>query len=145
MPSRELAVLDPETREEKNVSRMGLYEEYRQGQIDRTVGADHYIAMYGTARDDAGAGYADGAFPFIIRNAGGNGKNLLIVGDSYNRALREALSAHFDTTVYMDYRTLSKLPVDYVIDRYGVDALLISSHISMWNEEAYFFTFEGDG
>lgn len=144
LPQREAAVIDPDTLEELAVSKIGLYDEYRHGEINKSIGTDHFIAMYGTAKDSAGKSYSDGVYPFVIRSSEGNGLNLLITGDSYDRAIRDALASHFDTTVYLDYRTLSKVPIDDIIERYHIDVMLISSHTSMWDSEEYFFTFKGN-
>lgn len=144
LPQREAAIINPDTLVEIKVTKIGLYDEYQRGEINKELGTDHYITMYGTARDMDGNEYGDGSYPFVIRNMDGNGKNLIITGDSYGRAVRDALASHFDTTIYLDYRTLSKVPIDYIIEKYDIDALLISSHTSMWEEEEYLFTFRGD-
>lgn len=144
LPQRELAVINPETLEEIEMSEIGLYDEYKKGEINKDIGTDHYIVMYGTAEDKNGKKYEDGTYPFIIRNSKGNGKNLLIAGDSYNRAMRDLLASHFDTTVYLDRRINSKVPIDYVIEKYDIDILLISSSSGMWGAEEYLFTFRGE-
>ena len=144
LPQRETSIINPETLEEIPATKIGLYDEYQRGEINKDIGTDHFIIMYGTARDAEGHGYSDGSYPVIIRNSEGNGKNLIITGDSYNRAMRDALASHFDTTVYLDYRTLSTVPIDYIIEKYNIDVLLISSHTSMWGSEEYLFTFKGD-
>ena len=144
LPQRDLTILNPDTLEEIEVVEIGLYDEYQRGDINKNVGTDHYIIMYGTAKDLLGNEYSDGAYPFIIRNSEGNGLNLIITGDSYDRAIRDVLASHFDTTVYMDYRILSKVPIDYVIEKYNIDVLLVSSHTSMWDSEDYLFSFRGN-
>ena len=143
LPKRTLAILNIDSLEETEAVKIGLYDEYRVGKINKNVNEDHYVTMYGTARDIKGNSMIEQGL-YIIRNSKGNGRNLLICGDSYNRALRDVLASHFNTTVYFDYRLLSKVPMDYVIERYGIDVLLISSHESMWNSEQYFFTFRGN-
>ena len=145
LPKRETAVIDPDTLKEIKTAEVGLYDEYQRGEINKAVGADHYITMYGYAADAKGNRYSDDQYPFVIRNSEGNGLNLVITGDSYGRALRDVLASHFDTTVYLDYRTLSKVPIDYIIEKYDIDVLLICSHTSMWNDEEYLFTFRGNG
>ncbi len=145
LPQRKTAVIDPDTLEEIETVELGLYDEYRKGKINKDIETDHYITMYGTARDAEDNRYSDGQYPFIIRNSEGNGLNLVITGDSYGRALRDTLASHFDTTVYLDYRTLSKVPIDFIIEKYDIDVLLICSHTSMWNDEEYLFTFRGNG
>ncbi len=144
LPQRRMAVINPDTLEEIEATKIGVYDEYQRGEINKDIGTDHYITMYGTARDKEGNRYDDGSYPFIIRNSEGNGMNLIISGDSYTRAMRDVLASHFDTTVYLDYRTLSKISIDYIIKKYNVDVLLISSHTSMWESEEYLFTFRED-
>lgn len=143
-PQRQLAILNPHTMEEIEASKIGLYDEYRSGEIDKDIGRDHYIALYGIARDQEGKEYIDSTSAYIIRNQEGNGKNLMICGDSYSRALRDPLASHFDTTVYLDYRILSSVSIDDIIEKYHIDALLISSNANMWNSEEYLFKFKGD-
>ena len=142
LSNKDLYVLDPNTKKEIKVIRMGLYDEYIKGIIKKSIEIDHYVTMYGTAQD-INNNYSDGIYPFIIKN-NNNKKNLLIVGDSYNRAIRDVLASHFNTTVYLDYRILSKIPIDYLIEKYNIDALLISSNTSLWNNKDYFFTFKED-
>ena len=144
LPQRELSVIRPDTLEEFEAARIGLYDEYRRGEINKDIGTDHFITLYGTAKDSDGNSYSDGVYPFVIRNSEGNGMNLIITGDSYDRAIRDVLASHFDTTVYLDYRTLSKVPIDDIIEQYKIDVILISSHLSMWDSEEYMFTFKGD-
>ena len=143
LPERKLAILNVDSLEETEAVKIGLFDEYRVGKINKKANIDHYINMYGTARDVNGNSMVEKGL-YIIRNSKGNGKNLVICGDSNNRAMRDVLASHFDTTVYFDYRLLSKIPIDYIIERYAIDVLLISSHTSMWNSEEYFFTFRRD-
>lgn len=142
LPQREMAIIDPDTFEEIEADKMGLEDEYIRGEINTDISTDHYIMMYGTVKDKDGNVYSDGNYPLVIRNSEGNGKNLLITGDSYDRAMRDTLASHFDTTIYLDYRTLYKVPIDYLIGIYNIDVLLISSHMSMWGAEEYLFTFK---
>ena len=140
-PDREGAVIDPDTLDEIKVAKICLYDEYQTGGINTAKGINHYIILYGYAREPGGNGYCDEEYPFIIKNSGGNGMNLLITGDSHSRAIRDLLASHFDTTVYLDYRTLSKVPIDYIIEQYDIDVLLISSNSSMWASDEYAFVF----
>ena len=145
LPKREVFAIDPDTMEEIKLSKLGLYDEYKNGEMVTTEGTDHYVSMYGVARAEDGTVCPDSEYAYVIRNTeNSNGRNLLIVGDSYNRAMRDLLASHFDTTVSLDYRLLEKIPIDVLIEKYDIDALLISSHESMWNDEQYFFTFGGN-
>ena len=143
-PERETAVIDPETGEEIPVAKVGLYDEYKAGEIDKNVSADHYIKMYGTARDADGKAYTDGNYPFVIRSNTGSGKNLLLLSDSYGRAIRDQLASHFDTLIYYDYRVPSKIPIDRLIEKYDIDALVICSNTGPWGAGGYRFVFEED-
>ncbi len=139
--SRDVSVLDSNTLKEIKVEKIGLQDEYENGQINKDITTDHYVVMYGTAKDILGNEYLDGEFPFIIRNEQGNGCNLLITGDSYDRAMRDVLSTHFDTTVYFDYRLYQRIAIDYLVEKYDIDALLISANAFMWGSDKYLFTF----
>ena len=142
LPERKVSVIDPYTLQEIDVAEIGLYDEYQRGEIEEDE--DHYIRMYGTAKDSAGNEYEDSDYGFVIRNDEGNGLNLIMTGDSHARAVRDPLASHFDTVVYLDYRILSKVPIDYVIEKYDIDVLLICSNTWMWGYEEYLFTFSGD-
>ena len=143
-PEETYAVLNTDTLEETEVVMMGVYDEYREGKINRKIGSDHYINMYRTAVGADGTRYSE-QYPYIIRNSKGNGVNLLICGDSYNRGMRDLLASHFDTLVYFDYRILRNIPIDYLIRRYDINALLISSNTSMWRSDEYLLRFEEEG
>ena len=141
IPLRKVSVIDPESLEEIPVVKVGLYDEYKEGKVDKKIGSDHYVIMYGTAIDSEGKVYDDKSFPVIIRNSKGNGKNLIITGDSFARAVRDTLASHFDTTVYVDSRVLSVTPIDYIIEQYNIDALLICSRTQMWDQENKLYVF----
>ncbi len=140
-PEETYAIFNSETHEEIEAVCMGIYDRYRKGKINKDIDTDHYITMYHIAIGVDGVWYAE-QYPYIIRNTAGNGRNLLICGDSYNRAIRDLLASNFSTLVYVDYRVLKDNPIDDLIKRYNIDTLLISSHKSMWSTEEYMFTFE---
>ena len=100
--------------------------------------------MYGTAKDSEGKSYSDSEYAFIIKNSEGYGKNLLMVTESYGRVIRDVLASHFDTTVYLDYRLFSKIPIDYLIEKYHIDVLLMVSNSRLWNTEEFLFSFRRD-
>ena len=139
-PEETYAILKPKSMKESKAVTMGLYEQYRQGEIKKAVGTDHYVKLYKTAVTSKGKTYGE-EYPYIIRNSEGNGRNLLIVSDSYGRALRDPLAAHFDTTIYVDYRILKKVYLDTVIEKYQIDTLLICSNKNIWNSGGYNFRF----
>ena len=140
-PEETYAILNTDTLEETEAVSIGSYDDYRDGWFDTEIGTDHYIELYYAAIDTDGNRYTE-QYPYIIRNSSGNGRKLLICGDSYSRALRDPLAAHFDTLVYVDYRILKNIPVDYLIRRYDIDTLLINSNTSMWGNKNFFFRFE---
>jgi len=71
-PKWKTTVINPESREEIEVVKIGLYDEYRDGKINKKIGIDHY-AMFGKARDEAGKTYDDQQYPFVIKNSKGGG------------------------------------------------------------------------
>jgi len=54
------------------------------------------------------------------------------------------LACHFNTTAWLDCRTSPKIPIDYMINKYKIDVLLIIANHWVWNGKDYVFTFEGD-
>lgn len=144
IPQRKLYVIDKKTLDEIEVAKMGLYDEYKNGMIDKNIKVDHYVVLYGTAKDSNNKQYKDSEYPFVIKNDIKNGKNLLVTGDSYFRSIRDEISSHFNTTVFIDYRLLSKIPIDYIIEKYDIDILLICSHTNTWRSKEYLYTFMED-
>ena len=71
LPQRKMAIINPDTLEEIEAVKIGLYDEYQRGEINTDIGTDHYITMFGIARDRDGNGYGDDSYPFIIRNNAG--------------------------------------------------------------------------
>ena len=143
LPSRSTYIIDSNLKEIK-ATKIGLMDEYINGDIDKDIGKDHYINMYGTAKDESGNSYADTDYSFVIKNNNSNKENLLMISDSYGRAIRDVLASHFNTTVYIDYRVLNKVPIDYLIEKYNITTILMNSNKTMWGNNEYFFTFRGD-
>ena len=48
-----------------------------------------------------------------------------MVGDSTQRAYRDVIASHFGTAVYLDYRIMSQVPVDVLIETYDIDVLMV--------------------
>lgn len=144
LPEYECAVVNQDTLKEKKVVEIGIYDRYAEGNIRTTEGTNHYSKLYGTAVDKKDKTYADTKYVFVIRNSEGNGRNLLICGDSYCRAVRDTLASHFSTTVTMDYRLFDNVPIDTLIEQYGIDTLLLCSNRSLWASESYRFIFGED-
>ena len=143
LPSRSTYIIDSNLKEIK-ATKIGLMDEYINGDIDKDIGKDHYINMYGTAKDESGNSYADTDYSFVIKNNNSNKENLLMISDSYGRAIRDVLASQFNTTVYIDYRVLNKVPIDYLIEKYNITTILMNSNKTMWGNNEYFFTFRGD-
>ena len=127
-----------------------LMEHYKKGNINTSRTYDHYINFYGQSYDANGKYYADSSVLYKIVNPDSNtGHNLLIVGDSTQRAYRDTLASHFDTTIYFDYRVMqstyqgkSKAYIDYIIEEYDIDTILIGGLPgSYWYSSGYKFTF----
>ena len=144
IPNRETYILDNSTYKEIKASKLGLIDEYINGDINKDIGTDHYINMYGTAKDESGNTYNDNSYSYVIKNSKGNNENLLIISDSYGRAFRDVLASHFSTTVYFDYRVLNNIPIDYLIEKYNITTILMNSNKTMWVNDEYFFRFRGD-
>lgn len=122
---RETFVLDPANLSREIPVTMTLFERYKTGDINKSKYYDHYINFYGSCYDESGKTYADSKYVFVIKNDNGAAHNLLMVGDSTQRAYRDVLASHFGTTVYLDYRIMSNTPVDVLIETYDIDVVLI--------------------
>ena len=73
--------------------------------------------------------------------------NLLIYGDSYNRAIRDTLASHFDTTLYFQRDILEnydKVYLDQLIEKYNIDVILFGGNRSIWTTDQYVFEFSVD-
>lgn len=65
-----------------------------------------------------------GCLTEIDNNAQGNGKGLLIVGDSYARAIDRLLAAHYSRTYYFDPRDAGDMTIDDLLSSYDVDDIV---------------------
>ena len=147
--NRKTYAIDPATMKEIPVT-LTLMEHYKKGNISTSRTYDHYINFYGQSYDANGKYYADSSVLYKIVNPDSNtGHNLLIVGDSTQRAYRDTLASHFDTTIYFDYRVMQstyqgkgKAYIDYIIEEYDIDTILIGGLPgSYWYSSGYKFTF----
>ncbi len=119
---------------------MGLWEKYKVGDI--AVGADHYIQFYGQSYDERGRTYADSNHMLVIKNDNGAEHSLLMVCDSTQRAYRDVLGSHFKNVVTLDYRIMASVPIDYLIDKYDIDTILVGGLSFAWGGESkYVFKF----
>lgn len=121
---------------------MGLWEYYKVGNINKSRYFDHYINFYGRAYDSTGKQYADSETMFVIKNNNGAEHSLLLVCDSTQRPYRDVLGSHFKNVVTLDYRIITKVPVDYLIEKYGIDTILCGGQSFAWSgSSSYLFKF----
>lgn len=124
---------------------MGLWERYKAGNISKSKYYDHYINFYGRAYDKTGKEYADSENLFVIKNNNGAEHSLLLVCDSTQRAYRDVLASHFKNVVTLDYRIMTKVPVDYLIEKYDIDVILCGGQSFAWSgNNSYLFTFSSN-
>lgn len=117
----------------------GRWDAYRSGDISAEPYYDHYIHFYGYDSTDT---YSDSAYLLVYDYAKVNpdGHNLLYLGDSFQRPIREVLAAHMKTTVWLDYRQFQNVRLMDIIEQYDIDAILISSGSFVWMDEGYAFS-----
>ena len=122
-----------------------LLEQYKAGQIDHGAYTDHYYRFYGVAVTEDGTKYYDSQYFYKIETENETGHNLLIVGDSTQRVNRDVLASHFDTTIYLDYRIMSDVYIDVLIEKYDIDTILIGGLTSVyWYNSSSTFSFSPD-
>ena len=135
-------VLDPKNYTKEIPVTMGLWERYKVGNINKSKYYDHYICFYGHSYDATGKEYADSAYCFVIKNANGAAHSLLMVCDSTQRPYRDVLGSHFKNVVTLDYRIMTQVPVDYLIDTYDIDVILCGGQTFAWSgSNSYLFSF----
>lgn len=147
LPNRDVYAINPATFDEIPLKEIGLFNEYVNGDIDTTI--DHYIAYYGKGIPKKGdVIYGEGNALYLIRNKNMDTKhNLLIYGDSYNRAIRDVLAAHFGTTLYFQRDILENYDdvfIDQLIEKYNIDVVLFGGNSSIWTTDSYVFDFSTD-
>lgn len=139
---RETFVLVPENYKREIPVTMGLWEYYKVGNINKGTYFDHYINFYGRAYDSTGKQYADSQCLFVIKNNNNAEHSLLLVCDSSQRPYRDVLASHFKNVVTLDYRIMTKVPVDYLIEKYDIDTILCGGQSFAWSgKPAYLFKF----
>jgi len=150
--NRETYAIDPRTMKEIPVN-LTLWDQYKVGNINKGRTYDHYINFYSISHDKNGQSYADSSYIYKIVNPDSNtGHNLLIVGDSTQRAYRDVIASHFDTTIYYDYRVVAetyqgkgKAYIDHLIEKYEIDTILIGGLTGgYWYSSTCVFTFSSD-
>lgn len=137
--NRECYSIDLATRKEIPVT-LCLWDTYKSGEMSKDRYYDHYICFYYSAIDKDGNDYSNEYY--LIRNSDSNtGHNLLFVTDSTGRAIRDVLGSHFDTEIYLDYRNMSNIKVDDIIEKYNVDTILMNGLGAVWTGKEYSFHF----
>ena len=140
--NRETFVLNPNNYTVEIPAILGLWEQYKSGNNSKGKYYDHYINFHGHAYDSTGREYADSEYCFVIKNDNGAEHSLLIVCDSTQRPYRDVLGSHFKNVVTLDYRILTKVPVDYLIETYDIDTILCGGQSFAWSgSQQYLFTF----
>lgn len=125
--TRETFVLKPGKLADEIPVELTLMSRYKSGNVNKSKYYDHYIQFYGSAIDltKPKTTYADSGHVFVIKNDNGAAHNILMVGDSTQRAYRDVIASHFGTAVYLDYRIMAEVPVDVLIETYDIDVLLV--------------------
>lgn len=141
--NRQTYTLNPKTLKEIPAV-LSLFENYKKGNIPSDIYYDHYIHFYGDAILENGVSVDDQNYIYVIRNNSKTGHNLLLITDSSGRAIRDVLGTHFDTLVYIDYRIISKTDIDYLIDKYKIDILLLNGFADVWTNDKFLFRFSGN-
>ncbi len=101
---------------------IGLRKEYAAGEINREIGFDQYLNYYGFESQPIRLQYPS------------PDTNLLIVGDSFSRAIREVIASHFRTTVYINFRILNEVDLNKIMDEFQVDAVLFMGQQDTWSQ-----------
>lgn len=139
---RETFVLNPNNYTVEIPVTMGLWEKYKVGNINKGKYTDHYIHFYGHSYDEKGKTYADSEYMLVIKNNNGAEHSLLMICDSTQRAYRDVLGSHFKNVVTLDYRIMTKVPVDYLIDKYNIDTILAGGLSFAWSgSDSYMLKF----
>ena len=144
---REAFVLDPANLSREIPVELTLMSRYKKGNIGRSKYTDHYIQFYGSAIDASKPNktYADSKYVFVIKNDNGAAHNILMVGDSTQRAYRDVIASHFGTAVYLDYRIMATVPVDVLIETYDIDVLMVGGlHGGYWLSSSSVFNFSSN-
>lgn len=112
---------------------------YKAGEISIEPYYDHYIHFYGFDETDT---YSDSSYLLYYDYSETNpdALNLLYLGDSYQRAIREVLSSHMKTTVWVDYRLFNNLDLSQIVEQYDIGVILFSSCCSIWFDENNLFS-----
>lgn len=119
---------------------LSLWDTYKTGKMSKDRYYDHYIHFYYSAFDKDGNDLSN-EYYLITNNLSDTGHNLLLVTDSTGRAIRDVLGSHFDSEVYLDYRNMSAVKVDEIIEKYNIDTIVMNGLGAVWTENEYRFHF----
>lgn len=100
---------------------IGLKKSYDNGAVNREIGFDQYLNYFGFESDVITLQYEKGEH------------NLLIIGDSFARAIREPISSHFKTTVFVNFRILEKVDLEEICRENEIDTLLFMGQQDAWS------------
>ena len=117
------------------------FDNYKKGNISLDRYYNHYSHFYCDALLENGDVAPEQEYVFIIRNNGNTGHNMLLVSDSPGAAIKDVLGTHFDTLVYLDYNIMSKIDIDYIIDKYKINILLLNGFGDILIRNKYIFRF----
>lgn len=101
--------------------KIGLKQVYDSGAVNREKGFDQYLNYFGFESDVITLQYEEGE------------ENLLMIGDSFARAVREPLSSHFNTTVFVNFRILGEVDIEEIIRENEIDAVLFMGQQDAWS------------
>ncbi|HWP51830.1 MAG TPA: hypothetical protein VN626_09055 [Clostridia bacterium] len=104
-----------------NEMAIGLEQAYDAGEINRDPSFDQYLNYFGFESKPI-------RLEFPIRKY-----NLLIVGDSFARAVRQPLASHFSTTVFINFRILEQVDLSAMLDEYDINAVLFMGQQDAWS------------
>ena len=138
--NRQTAVLDLKTLKEIPAT-FTLFDKYKKGNMSFDRYYSHYNHFYGDALLENGDIAPEQEYAFIIRNRCNTGHNILFVSDSTGTPIKDVLGTHFDTLVYLDYNIISKIDIDYLIDKYKINIFLISGFGDTLIKDDYMFHF----
>ena len=138
--NRKTSVLDLKTLKEIPAA-FTRFDNYKKGNISLDRYYNHYSHFYCDALLENGDVAPEQEYVFIIRNNGNTGHNVLLVSDSTGAAIKDVLGTHFDTLVYLDYNIMSKIDIDYIIDKYKINILLLNGFGDILIRNKYVFRF----
>lgn len=100
---------------------IGLKTAYDKGAVNREVGFDQYLNYYGFESEVITLKYETGD------------RNLLLVGDSFARALREPLASHFNRTVFVNFRILGQVELSDIMEENDIDTVVFIGQQDAWS------------